>query len=116
MWKKPREPSQQEDTSVSNVDLIRGMRNLAAESTSDANPDGRVPPDLMVCTSDGQKLPSFRALLAATASSFRAMFSYDMRVRHAASLVSCQEQSQTCALQRDTPPFTRQESCVVSTG
>jgi hypothetical protein len=87
MWKKPREPSQREDTSVCNVDLIRGMRSLTAESTSGTDPDGRVLPDLMVCTSDGQRLPTFRALLAATASSFRAMFSYDMRVCHLSLLV-----------------------------
>lgn len=72
MWQRPREPAEHTDASVCNVDLLRGVRSLAGPAESAL-------PDVLVATADGATLPSFRVLLAASAASFRAMFSADMQ-------------------------------------
>jgi hypothetical protein len=83
LWKRPREPSDEEDGTVCNVDLVRGLRDLAveaaaAEGDEDVASGGMA--DVRVYTAAGDCLHSFRALLAASSPTFRAMFSHNMKV------------------------------------
>lgn len=89
LWRRPREPNDRDDFSVSNSDLLKGVRALALDASSVQDPQGEASSDVMVVCSDGRELPAFRALLAASSEPFKAMFRYGMRVRSHLPLQLC---------------------------
>jgi BTB/POZ domain len=89
LWKRPREPDAADDATTVNTDLLRGLPALATSACDgDCGGDCGGLADVWVTTSDGESLPAFRALLAASSPALRAMFRHPMKARPATARLS----------------------------
>lgn len=84
LWKRAKEPTEQADSSISNIDFFLGMPSLVGDASTalqaSPNASGQHISDVLITTADGAILPSFKVLLAASSPAVSAMFSHQLKV------------------------------------